>query len=59
MALYERRAGEYVAESVRPEPGSEEEAALAVLAEDPASDWRLVDEPAPKKPARRAKSGEG
>ncbi|MFF3622337.1 hypothetical protein [Streptomyces sp. NPDC002467] len=57
MATYERRSGEHVAESVRPEPGSEAEAAYAALADDPASGWRLVDAQAPKK--SRAKAGEG
>lgn len=56
MATYERRSGEHVAESVRPEPGSEAEAAYAALADDPASGWRLVNEPAPRK--SRARTGE-
>lgn len=57
MATYERRSGEHVAESVRPEPGSEEEAALAALAEDPASGWQSIEEPKPKR-APRAKGGD-
>lgn len=60
MATYERRSGAHVAERVQPVPGSEEETAYAVLAEDPASGWRVIEEPAPQKTgSRRAKAREG
>ncbi|MFJ9645009.1 hypothetical protein [Streptomyces sp. NPDC101206] len=53
MAIYERRSGDHVAESVRPVPGSDAEAVYAALADDPASGWSCVDEP--KKQARGKK----
>lgn len=63
-AVYERGAGDHVAERVSPVPGSPEEAKLAALAEDPASPWRRVPDPEPEPetpadddpPARPAKS---
>lgn len=57
MAIYERAAGGHVAERVQPASGSEEEAALAALADDPASGWRVVEEPKPKR-ATRAKGSD-
>lgn len=53
MAVYERGAGAHVAERVQPEPGSEAAERLQGLADDPASDWHRVDEPAPARPASR------
>lgn len=62
MAVYERGAGAHVAERVQPEPGSDEDKRLRGLADDPASDWRRVDEPAaepaaPSRPAKNAAKG--
>lgn len=58
MAEYVRASGGHVAERVRPEPGSDHEAELDRLAEDPATNWRRVDEPdsepEPEAPARNA-----
>lgn len=44
MTIYERFAGGYVAERVRPVPGSEEAEQYEELAADPASGWRRVDD---------------
>lgn len=49
MAIYERFAGGYVAERLRPVPGSEDAEQYEELAADPASGWRRVDDgPAPE-----------
>jgi hypothetical protein len=62
MAVYERGVAGHVAERVRPEPGSDAEARLQVLADNPASDWRRIDDPKPAEqversgPSRPAKS---
>ncbi|MGI5418659.1 hypothetical protein [Actinomadura luteofluorescens] len=59
MAVYERGVAGHVAERVQPEPDSGEAARLQALADDPASDWRRVDDPAPAEqpePSRPAKS---
>lgn len=49
VAIYQRTVGGHVADRVQTVAGSEEEAAYAALAEDPASGWRLVEEPKPKR----------
>lgn len=51
MALYQRGAGGHIAERVQPEPGSDEEARLAALADDPKSDWYRAEKPDPKESA--------
>lgn len=59
MAVYERGVAGHVAERVRPEPGSEAADRLQALADNPASDWRRVDDPEPaeeSEPSRPAKS---
>ncbi|MEV0660131.1 hypothetical protein ACIBI3_02340 [Actinomadura luteofluorescens] len=59
MSVYARGAGDHQAERVQPEPGSEEEARLQALADDPASGWRRLDDPEPaeeSEPSRPAKS---
>lgn len=55
MSVYVRGAGDHQAERVQPEPGSDEEARLEALADDPQSGWRRLDEPKPKSRAPRAK----
>lgn len=62
MSVYVRGAGDHQAERVQPEPGSQEEARLQALADDPASDWRRIDEPKaeqapPSRPAKGAAKG--
>ncbi|MEU6756968.1 hypothetical protein [Streptomyces sp. NPDC046685] len=52
MAIYQRTVGGHVADRVQTMPGSEEDAAYAALAKDPASGWQVVDEPKPKRAAR-------
>ncbi|MCX5197222.1 hypothetical protein OOK31_25545 [Streptomyces sp. NBC_00249] len=56
MAIYERTVGQHVAERVQLLPGSAEEAVYAALADDPASGWRLIEEPKPKR-TTKAKEG--
>lgn len=48
MSVYVRGSGAHAAERVQPEPGSDEEKRLQALADDPASGWRRLDEPAPE-----------
>lgn len=52
-ATYVRGSGPHIAERVRPAPGSDEETALAALADDPASGWSRIDDQPPAEPARR------
>jgi hypothetical protein len=44
VATYERGAGDHIAERLRPVPGSDEEARLNTLADDPSTDWRRIDD---------------
>jgi hypothetical protein len=44
MATFVRAVGEHVAERVRPEPGSDDEARFEQLAADPASGWRRLED---------------
>jgi hypothetical protein len=46
-ATYVRRAGQHVAERIRPVPGSPDAQRLAALAADPASGWQCEDVPVP------------
>lgn len=49
MAVYERGSAGFVADRVRPVPGSEAAERYAALAADPASGWRCVEpDPAPE-----------
>lgn len=58
MAVYERSAGDHVAERVQPEPGSDREKELERLAKDDASDWHHATgaDPEPAEPKRPAKT---
>jgi hypothetical protein len=56
MAVYERGAGDHVAERVQPEPGSDRETELEALADDAGSDWHRAEEPEPAEPERPAKT---
>ncbi|MGW8762365.1 hypothetical protein ACWGN5_07680 [Streptomyces sp. NPDC055815] len=66
MIEYVRASGPYVAERVRPVPGSPEAEAYAALAADPGSGWRavaveppaLVAPSAPEPPAKSATKAE-
>jgi hypothetical protein len=44
---YVRRAGQHMAERIRPVPGSPDEQRLSALADDPSSPWHVEDEPEP------------
>jgi len=44
VATYERGAGDHIAERLRPVPGSDDEARLDALADDPSTDWRRIDD---------------
>lgn len=46
-ATYVRRAGQHVAERVRPVPGSPDAQRLAAAADDPESPWQREDVPVP------------
>ncbi|MFC9847789.1 hypothetical protein ACFWFF_01565 [Streptomyces sp. NPDC060223] len=48
MAIYQRGAGDYVAERVQPEPGSEEEQRLDELVSRGEGGWHVVNAPAPE-----------
>lgn len=54
MAVYQRGAGDYVAEREQPEPGSDRDAELARLVEAGEGGWYRADEPEPeaKRPAK-------
>jgi len=56
MAVYQRGAGDHVAERVQPEPGSEEEQRLDELVAKGEGGWHRVAEAEPKKPERPTKS---
>jgi hypothetical protein len=43
MAVYQRGAGDHIAERVQPEPGSDEEKRLEALADDAGSDWHRAE----------------
>jgi hypothetical protein len=53
MAVYQRNAGDHVAERVQPLPGSDREKELEALAKDGGSDWHRVEESEPKPVARK------
>lgn len=56
--IYERGSGPHVAERVQ--PGPDDEARYAALADNPGSGWRRVeDEPEPKKRTPRKATGGG
>jgi hypothetical protein len=48
MALYQRGAGDHIAEREQPEPGSDREKELEALADDAGSDWHRAEEPEPE-----------
>ena len=53
MAVYEKGSAGFVAERIRPVPGSEEAERYAALAADPESGWRCAEpdpEPEPEAP---------
>lgn len=52
-AAYVRWSGHHVAERIRPVPGTGDEQRLAVLADDPSSDWTREAVPEPEQPAGR------
>lgn len=56
MTEYVRASGPYIAERVRPVPGSPEAGVYAALAADPASGWREVadEPPAPAGPPAKS-----
>lgn len=45
MAIFQRGAGDHIAERVQPEPGSEEEQRLEGLVTRGEGGWYMVDEP--------------
>jgi hypothetical protein len=50
MAIYQRGAGDHIAERVQPEPGSEEEQRLEGLTARVEGGWHRVDDEAPAEP---------
>ena len=56
MAVYQRGAGDHVAERVQPEPGSDEEQRLDDLVARGEGGWHRVAEEAPSAADRPAKS---
>ena len=57
MTVYQRGAGDHVAEREQPEPGSDREKELDALADDAGSDWHRVEEAEPEsKPAARKRA---
>lgn len=54
MAVYERYSGAFLAERIQAEPGSDEDKALAALAENRTDGWRCVDDDAPPRKTKRA-----
>ncbi|WP_157431674.1 hypothetical protein [Actinomadura hibisca] len=58
MATYVRGVGGHVAERERPEPGSDRAGELERLVADPGSDWRVEDEPKPRRRPAEKKAPE-
>ncbi len=50
MAIYQRGAGDHIAERVQPEPGSKEEQRLAELVARGEGGWHRVEDEAPAEP---------
>ncbi|MDX3712738.1 hypothetical protein PV733_28125 [Streptomyces europaeiscabiei] len=48
MAIYQRGAGDHVAERVQPEPGSAEEQRLEELVEQGVDGWHRIDDAQPE-----------